>query len=313
MSKEVASTSEGLQRVDITTAGHLFTPEDTFVLVHEVNKSLPEALQMEIELYTTINRTPFAQLTNVPRRLGVHVPLPQGITYKDVQRWQGEYPKARVNRVHLPFDYNTEELFAGLKKSPVQQPLWMIWFGGAKNMKGVELAQQLEVGINAHTNVLTGFALDNRLDEIKKSVPFVLAEAESIHTTPLLQNPDMFSVPSIIANEIVKRYELTGLLLGVDHGLPDGIDYEAELDNPLVQQYTRAMHFAGPNHRAVIGAGDKTFTRFLRKVAKTPFANDDVTGALDYNPFVLRNMSGSQQVLLVKDTIKWIMRTQQRY
>lgn len=319
MSHEISHHLEGIKGVDITTSGHLFSPQDTFALVHEINKDLPSDLQMEIELYTTLKRAPFAQFGNWSKKFGMQIPLPQGITAKDVLVWQKEYPLAKVQRVHLPFDYNNQELIAGLNKGNILDPrenrqiLWMIYFGGAKNMHGIQLAAQLEVGINAHANVITGLALDNRLAEVKRNVPFIVTEVEKLHTTPLLRDQEAFGIPSEAVTRIVKRYGLDGILIGLDH-LDPNVNLEEELKNEDVRNYTRAMHLAGENH-AVLTTGDKKTMDFLQTISRTPFAFNNkgkVKATLDYNPLQIRKMSGREQIKLVKATIKAIMTTQEK-
>lgn len=186
--------------------------------------------------------------------------------------------------------------------------VWMMTFGGAENMYGVELAEQIQAGINAHANVVTGLALDGKLDRLKHSVPFIISEVEEMHRTPLLQNPEAFGVPTIAIKEIVEKYKLDGILLGLDHMDPS-VDLKTELQNAKVRQYTRVLHIGGNDGHDIVAVGNEQFNRYLAQIAQTPFDNQ-VRAALDYNPLEMRKLSGNQQIELVKNTITWIMRSQ---
>lgn len=317
MNKE---TCKGLQGVDLTTAGHLFDPALSFRIANELNAGKPKAEWMLLELYPTLDRKLLILMRMVSEKFGLHLPLPKGVTSEQVQQWQDQYPDTKVARVHLPFSYNTRELwhriFIGERKNGLKQQafqiMWMLYFGAATNRKGIELAQQLGSGVTAHPNVVEGFAKDGKLDELKGSVAFVLAENERRYISPILRNQESIADPLLVIQNIVKKYRLKGLLLGVDHGYEEGFDMEKMLADPDIQEYTVAMHLAKPRsqaHHDIIGVGDPEFERFLHQAAQTQFRHP-VRAALDYNPFILSKLSFPEQLKLFRETIDWIRNRQ---
>lgn len=297
----------GLQGVDLTSAGFFFDLEKAFALTERLNDKFP-GLGMRIELYTTLDRTPFAQLTSTAQRLGIHLPLPEGVTAQKVWEWQNEYTLAKVERVHLPFEFDTLGLIRAFKYvSFIRQLGYIVYIGAAKNMQGVKLAQELGVGINAHASVLRRLAQAGVLDKIKNSVPYVVAEPDDPNKSKHFPELAELAVPSKVA-ELVEKYGLGGILLNVDHDMPEGVTYKEELKKEAVREHTVAMHIAGRNH-APIMTDDKEFTHFLELVAQTSF-DHPVRAALDYNPFTLRNLSPQELFELFEKTVRWIMQTQ---
>ncbi len=313
----------GIQGVDLTTAMHLFRPQDTFALADRLNGGKPRDQWTQIEIYPTIGRVLFEPVRNAAKAIGLQLPMTPSVTEKDVRKWQKEYPNTKVARVHLPFSYNLAELwhrpFFGEKglKDKIYQIAWIMYFGAATNLRGLELAKTLEdqqVGVNAHTNVLEGFAKDGKLNEIKQTIPFVLAENERRYKSPILGDKKAMYDPAVIVDRIVKRYGLNGLVLGVDHGFGQGLDMTDTLVKDSVRKQIRAMHLAKTNPGAqhvIIAIGDKQFEEFLRKAAVTPFTTP-VRAALDYGPETMKGKSGEAQLKLVRDTIDWIMATQNK-
>ena len=223
----------------------------------------------------------------------------------------------------MPVSYNRYELLhrpilGDLENGPKQQAIqvmWLLWFGAATNKRGIELAQNLadqNVGLTMHTNVIEGFARDGKLEELKRAVPFILAENEQAFRSPILKDKDAISEPPVIIERIVKRYGLSGILLGIDHLAQQGRDLVEVFDDELVRSNTKAMHLAGASshlHHDVIAIGDEEFKGFLQTVATVPFAYP-IRAALDYKPVIFNNVNPNQQVDLYKKTIDWIMSTQ---
>ncbi len=320
----MSEAQEGIQGVDVTTAGHLFTPKDTFALTEELNKGKNPDDWAQIEVYPTPEYKPLTFMRALSKRFGLELPIPPGVTEEQIRSWQREYPHTKVARVHLPFSYNRYELFQratpliggerenGLRQT-AYQILWMVYFGAATNMKGVKLAQGLAdqgVGINAHANVIEGFAKDQNLGQLKDSVAFVLAENERRYKSPILKDSESIANPIAVIRNIVDKYDLDGLVFGVDHGFEQGMDPTAMLQEPSIKRSTVAMHLA-QSHHDVLAVGNNEFERFLEQAARTKF-DHPVRAALDYNPMVMSKLSGSQQLELVRDTIEWITGTQKK-
>lgn len=130
---------------------------------------------------------------------------------------------------------------------------FLLFFGRAINLKGVELAHQLEkqnVGINAHPTILEGFAVERKLPEVKSEVAFVLAENDVSHPSILLPRQAV-SEPAAIIEMVIKKYSLDGLLLGVDHELYDGSDISTVFQTPDIAGQIRAMHLAKADYSLI--------------------------------------------------------------
>lgn len=312
----------GIQGVDLTTAMHLFNPEQAFALADQLNKNRPDHLRASIEVYPTIGRAVLEPARKGAASLGLQLPMTPTVSVDQIRQWQKQYPLARVSRIHLPFSYNAAELwhrpFFGEKglKDRAYQIAWILYFGAATNEKGIKIAEELskdgqEVGINAHTNVIEGFARDGRLEEIKQRIPFVLAENERRYNSPILKGEAIWN-PVVIVDRIIKRYGLDGLVLGVDHGFGQGLDMTGALNTKGIREQTRAMHLAKTNpgvQHDLIAVGDRQFEGFLRRSAITSFSNP-VRAALDYGPETMKGKSGQEQVGLIRETIDWIMSIQ---
>lgn len=304
---------------------HLFDPESTFDLVNQLNINRPTHQQATIEIYPTIGRVLLEPIRKGSAALGLQLPMTPNVTVDQIRTWQKKYPLAKVSRVHLPFSYNNAELwhrpFLGEKglKDRAYQIAWILYFGAATNERGINIAEQLnadgqEVAVNAHANVLEGFARDGRIEELKQRIPIILAENERRYNSPIVKYQRLIWDPNLIREDLVEKYGLSGMLLGVDHGMTEGIDMQDTLKNPKIQQHVRAMHLAQTTkdaQHAVITVGDKKFSRFLEEAAKTPFQHK-VRAALDYSPDTVKGLSGAQELELVRRTINWIMSTQSK-
>lgn len=301
----------GLKGVDITTGSHIFNPEQSFHLAHELKEA---GHDVQIEVYPTLDRRVIRHIRALGNKLGISLPIPPGVTEEDVRRWQDKYPNAKVNRVHLPFSYNNTELW-WLVVDPKTEPkarihhlAWIFFIGAAQNLKGVSLAQKLadqNVGLTMHANAVAGFAKTGTLEGIKKKVSFILAENGMPYRSPVLKNVDAISDPRTIAQQIITRYGLTGMLLGIDHLIAQDARIEDILSDRLVVDVVHAMHLANPAH-GEIGPGDESYKHVLKKIAQTEFKTP-VRAALDYAPL---NTPFQEEVMRVGRTIDWIMETQ---
>lgn len=316
-------THQGIQGVDLTTAMHLFTPQDTFALANDLNKGKPQDQWAQIEIYPTVGRVWLEPIRLATNAIGLQLPMTPSVTEADVRKWQKEYPHTKVARVHLPFSYDLAELWhrpffgENTLRERAYQIAWILYFGAATNERGIKMAQELsqdsEVGVNAHTNVLEGLVRDGRLEEIKQRVSFVLAENERKYNSPVVKDQRVIYDPVTIARDIVEKYGLRGMIIGVDHGIREGVDIQQALKDKGLRQHTTAMHLAktipGIDAHDAIAVGDEYFGKILQEIARTSFGNS-VRAALDYNPSTMKGKSGQEQVRLVRNTIDWIMSTQ---
>ena len=301
----------GLRGVDITTGSHIFNPEQSFHLAHELKRA---GHDVQIEAYPTLDRRVIRHIRTLGNKLGIGLPIPPGVTEEDVRRWQDKYPNAKVNRIHLPFSYNDRELW-WLVVDPKTEPkarihhlAWIFFIGAAQNLKGVWLAQKLadqNVGLTMHTNVVEGFAKTGTLEDIKKTVPFILAENGMPYRSPVLKNVNAISDPRTIAQQIITKYELTGMLLGIDHLTAQGAQIKNILSDKIVVDVVHAIHLANPAHGA-IGPDDESYKHVLKKIAQTEFKTP-VRAALDHAPL---NIPFQEEIMQVGRTIDWIMETQ---
>ncbi len=303
----------GIQGVDITTGMNIFQPENSFRLAHELNKA---GHDVKIEVYPTLDRRVISHIRTIGKKLGIGLPIPPGVTEPDIRKWQEKYPNSEVTRVHLPFSFNNAELW-WLVMDPKTEPIarfhhlaWIAFIGGAQNMKGVEMAEKLadqNTGLTVHTNVIEGLAKTGKLEAVKRRVAFVLAENGMPYRSPVLKNKDAISDPATIMREIVRRYDVDGILLGADHLVAQGLMPHESLFNPTVVSGIRAMHLAEPKHDAM-KAGRSSYEQFLRAAGDTEF-HAPVRATLDFKP---TGEPFQDQVKTIGRTIDWIMRTQGR-
>ncbi len=299
----------GIENYELTTSGFLFNPKEAFSIAHELNKDLKENERITLEIYPTLDRGILGTVRGIGERFGYQLPIPPTVDEDAVRSWQKEFPLAQVSRVHLPFSYNKHELLTrpidekGLGRKVRSMP-WIVYFGAATNKKGIELAQALDADITAHTNVVEGFAQDGKLDELTVPGLHVLAENEMEYDSPILKDKRAISDPIYIAENIVEKYNLDGLLLGLDHALEQGVDIHKVLDTPSIHKHTRAIHLADVNHGAVI-TGNEQIEKLIQHIGRTTF-DHPVRAALDLNPLELGKLTERERFQLIKSTIDWI-------
>lgn len=319
----------GIQQVEVTTSAWFFNPEQAFAITDRLNQSRPKEKWVGIEVYPT---TPgIFKVARALRAKGLSNLVPPKITPEQVREWQRQYPNTRVSRIHLEFSFDPFETYlhrplvgeSGAMQR-VYQIAWAFFFGPATSQRGVRLAETLGVGVNAHPNVIEGFAKRGQLEDIKRRVAFVLAENERPYNSPHLQRLGSYGIsshrfasdPEVIKWQIVQRYGLDGLLLGVDHAIQTWQDSVRALDK--TSDVVRAIHLAGAKkgeketgaHR-LIKVGDPQIERFLEAASRRTFKHE-VSVALDYNPFVFKAMLMEDQLELVRNTIRWIEDSQRR-
>lgn len=324
---------KGIRALDITTAGSYQHPEEAWAIADRINTSrnLSGEDRMKVEVYSTLTRPVLTQLRRLAQIAHVPVakdlPVSPRITAEKIWEWKKEYPTVDVVRVHPAFSYNVYELwhrmFVGEKENGIRyqmfQAAWIMDFGAATNMKGVELAEKLrsqgsETTMNMHTNVIEGFARDGRLGDVRKRVGGILAENERDYKDPYIKDRSLIFDPQVIVEGIVeKRPEVDGLLLGTDHGYQHGIDMAAILADPGIRKYAQAIHLANTHsiEHDVIQIGDPTVAKFLWTAGDTWFLHP-VRAALDYNPMQFGRLSFDEKVALVGKTRDWVMQMQER-
>ena len=336
MSPETLGSSErsfrGIQQVEITTSGWLFNPEEAFALTNILNSDRSPDRWVGIEVYPTVS----PKALELAKKLGspkLSNGIPPKVTPDLVRQWQRDYPRTRVSRVHLEFSFDSYETYfhrpiIGENIRPLREGIkqrffqlaWVAFFGPATSKRGAKLAQDLEVGVNAHTNVIEGFAKRGELDDLKRKLKFVLAENERPYRSPHLKrlnskgvtSQQLASDPEVIRKEIIDRYGLDGLLLGVDHLVQIGKNPAKVLKKTA--DITRAIHLASSRQdqeHGTLEIGDPKILEFLEEVSKTTF-NGQVSAALDLNPIIFRAIPFRQQIEIVRNTLSWIENTQQK-
>jgi len=309
----------GIKHIGISTSAWLGNPEQAFAITHQLNVGKPRSQWVGIELY--------------PTHYPMGLPGPARVTLKRIRDWQKEYSATKVDAIHLPFSFNLLEqahrMVLGEKKisEKVYQWIWLAIFGVAMNKYGLRLAQQMETAVNAHSNVIIGFAKNGKLEEIKKSVPAVFAENERPYWSILLswkpKKAKEIYHPSTIAEKIVKPYGLSGLTLGVDHlvqakSFPVPEEEKKNLE-PLktlgeVKDVLAQVHLASFTPKGHIVHGfitpeDPVIGNFLRGIAQMQFPRP-ITAILDYDPRQMRKLKPEEQLRLIRGNLKYIRETQ---
>jgi len=322
----------GIKKLELTTSGWLFDPERAFALADKLNSETPLKKDwVSIEIYPTVN----PKLLELAKKLGIPVVgknTPPKITPEFVRELQKTYPRTEVSRVHLEFSFDWFETYfhrptIGENLTPpteaikqrIFQLAWIFLFGPATSRRGIRLAEELGVGINAHPNVLEGFAKRGEIEDIKNKVAFVLAETERPYNSPHLQrlkkqgisSRQFASDPEIVKKEIVEKYGLDGLLLGVDHLIQLGMDPVEKLEKTA--DAVRAIHLAGgqgAGAHELISQGDPKVVEFLEAAARQTFKGE-VSAALDLNPVLMKTMPFETQLTVLRDTFNWLRKSQQ--
>jgi len=320
----------GIRDFEVTSSAWLFNPEQAFAVTHRINSERPEDRWIGIEIYPTVS----PKILKLAKRLGIPFVAgltPDQVTPDRIKGWQKEHPNTKVSRVHLEFSFDPWETYLHRPligehfkppkeaiKQRVFQLAWIFFFGPATSRRGIKLAEALPVGVNAHTNVIEGFAKRGELGEIRRKVAFILAENERPYRSPHLRrkgltSQQLASDPEVIKREFVQRYSLDGLVLGVDHAIENGMRAVEELEK--TKDVVRAIHLAsgkkGEGTHAFVRIGDPQIQEFLEEAAKTTF-NHQVSAALDYNPFDFKAMPFEEQVRLLKETFAWLEKSQQK-
>lgn len=291
----------GLQGIDISTSKYLLTPEKAWQVTNRYNLFKDESAWIGLEIYPTRQMTP-----------------------EYAQKLFREYPHTIARRVHLEFNYSVREhlhrIFVGeLKNGPIHmafQVAWLILFNPASRLHGVNLAKSLGVGVNIHTNVLTGFKNDQQLNKLSQ-LPFILAENEREFNSLLLKDQRLAYDPVQIAKQLVEEQAMaSGLLLGLDH--PEGKveDFTTLLRNPLIRRHTQAIHLAqvgtlimGQKGHGPINPQNEAMRRLLWEINQTPFAHP-VRATLNYVTKFIGGGSPEQQAEELAQAVDWIMSTQ---
>jgi hypothetical protein len=297
----------------LTTAGLIYDPERTFKIAGEINQGLPSDQQMAVEAYPV-----FRSLPGLGRMI---------ITEEKLRRYQEKYGVG-VSRIHNQFYYRGETSFQyNLPKEESWFPTRfsrylhtgiMYFVGESPNPYGVNLAKSFGADLSLHPNVAFGLIDDDLLgflkDDIHKAGGLVLAENSIVYNSHVVKKEHQYILgdPVAIAKEIVEPYGLDGLVYGADHRY--GMDKSklgdqkylaevtdqmiAEINDPRLLKYIRAMHIAGPGHRK-ISFGNDGIGAFLRAVGEAQFKNP-VDIVLDLEPIEMLPMSYRKQLDYIK-------------
>lgn len=296
----------------LTTAQFLTDPERGFAIANQ--------LKVPVEIYPTLPPKLVVILREMSRKTGLSLPIPPALTPSYLDQLQDKYPDVEIARVHLEFNYNLYESFQriligergnGLKQH-VFQVVWRVLFATADNLHGIKLASHLRAGVNAHPDVVYGFARDGKLGAVREQLGpgLLLVENERRHHCPNIPHKELLDNPIRMTNCFVREHRLAdGVLLGLDH--LRGSQHprlEEILQHRLIRRYTRAMHLAQTGHHPLVLENEGA-DAWLRQIAATPFRHP-VEAYLDYAPQLLARSSIQNQADLLKRQIEWIMDTQ---
>jgi hypothetical protein len=311
------SEFQGLQGIDISTACFLFNPELAFAVTNRINTELPKEAWMQLELYPFFSNPLFEAVFPLARKL--QAPIPAPITVKHVRKWQKEYPHTKVARVHLPFGFDQQEIWYQAKTRTVDSPtsnihhlVYLFFLGHALNKKGIQLARELGVAINAHANVAYRFDQAGRTAELEDGIPCLYIENSPQYghpgKYPHIENQRVVYDPQVLVRELIGANENRRFLWGTGHTAKAGIDNSKLLNDSVIVSSLGAMHLEGPNHEVV---DDKmiAMTNFLQGVAKikTPHS---VRGTFDYDPRMIQRLKDPADFLA--QNRDYIMATQRR-
>lgn len=320
-------------KLGVTTSSWLFTDEGrglkgAFAVTNALNNTRPQEDWVGIEVYPTDPRV-ITFLRHVP---GIRDFIPPHVTPDMVARLQEEYPRTRVDQVHLPFSASRYETYIhrptiGENFLPVKegieqriyQGVWMLLFEPTLSGKSITLAEELGVGANAHVNVIEALAERDELDSVKKRLSFLQAENERPYRSPHgkrlrdwgISSQELMSNPKVIADHVVDHYGLDGLLFGADHAVQVGFDPAEKL--PEIAHVLSRVHIAGgggASGHELIEPGDPLFTNFFEAASRTRF-NQPVSVAFDGNPKEMGKLSFEDQVSRLDGLFKWIRETQE--
>lgn len=289
---------KGLSGVDITTVGFLSQPEQAFAITDNLNREALANNPMKIELMHPLD-TPANR--SAQRVLSF---LPQPYNAKDIKKFQHEYPDSKISHVHLPFRANQQDTWRGfasyvLERDPrelVLHAAFLGLFGTAGNRKGIDLAENLQVGINAHANVIEFFGQTGKLEDIKQRVPFVFVESTKPGPTYLVSQAEM-SDPTLVAKR-AERFKLSGMIFGLDHFQEtDDIDRLDEvLHDEGVRRTIQRVHIANPDH-GHLDVNDQNFTHLLHKLRDSRFSHP-VRAILDMREAALSQVCNVRDYIL---------------
>lgn len=301
----------GIKGVDTSTSMFIDNPRRALEATNAVNRGKAPEEWMRIEMYAI--RPNILDLVSDALKDPKYPPIPKGVTVEKIRKWQEEeFPNTYIERIHLPFGYNTADLWVralGDLKHP-RHFLWMEAMGAATNGYAIRLAKDLQdlqdkpVGISAHTNIIEGFAQEGKLSDIKNEVAFVLAESTVRSKTSVEMNQIDLYDPVAVA-QLTKKYKLDGMVFGLDHAREQGVDIEQTITNGDVRKALHSIHL-GERHHDLVAIGNEEFANFFAKAAKTEF-HHPVRATLDYDPRKVKRMSYPEQLKLLTDTTAWIM------
>ncbi len=306
---------QGPQGFDLTTAGSSFKPKGAFWLTEQLNAGKPESEWVGLEVYAT---------RDIPllSPIGVAIKkLPKGITSEEIWDWQKEFPHTMVLRVNPAFSATKAEAIyrIGLGEKGnglmhhLYQGAWLISFGAADNMLGVNLTADLRSQekdqpiLTAKANVIIHFAKKGMLAEVKRQTGGILAGNERRYKSPVVDDQRVIWDPRTIVSQVIEQFdEVEGLSLGLDHKPQKGAEIMDVLDDATVTDQIKVIHVANTAREihGDIQVGDEQIAALIKKLSGIRFAHS-VRVAFDYNPEIFSKKSPQQQLETIRELIDW--------
>lgn len=289
----------GIQGIEITSAGWLGHESELYNLVNQLNGKRAKDDQIGIEIYPT----------NLI------------VSAKNILNWEKENPRAKTNRIHLPFHYSLSENITGMlhdiKRKEIKEAsfclIWLGIFGVARNKKAVKIAKQLELEVGMHANLVEGFKIEGKLEEIKQNVPGVLVENTRPYFSNIFKEEDQKKIfDPLMIRETIKEYHLTGLIFDAEHTKKSwfkGIrNYENGIEPNTTIEKTKdvlaKIHIAGEkeNH-GVFSQEDNLFNSILKKVSQMDF-NHPLKIVFDFDPRPFLLMKPQKKLEIIKSLVE---------
>lgn len=294
----------GLKKIEISTAGFLFDPEQLFDIVHELNLERLPSDWIRIEAYPMTDRVLFGKLRNFAEKIGGNLPIPKTFGINRANDLLDKYPRANIGRVHLPFSFSFLEsidkvVFETDRSRQIRSIAWILFLGPDRIREAFKIAKQHKADINAHLDVARGIIKNDTLRRYSFPPNRVFVEDED---KPRSRTGDTVAKAARLAREA----SFGGLVAGIEHSLDRGNNPEDLLYHPDIIDQVAVLHIAKAGH-GVLSVGD--MESFFKAVANSHFQKP-VSGTLDYDPLQLKKLTVREKFNLLRDTINWIEQLQ---
>ncbi len=290
------------RRVELTSSAWLFQPEGLFAVAGKINKDRPINEQIAVELY------PVHYFNGLP--LG-----PGRINEDKIRSWQREYGSVPVERIHLPFHYSLPLAFKnyfytsvfkepGSLKDRVIASAVSAMTTTVQNRFATRMAGNLEAGLNAHVNIIEEAGKRGSLAKIRGGAKYIWVENDLDYPRKRPKQIEKERDPRRPL-EVVKKYGLEGVIMGVDHAYRAGVDpYRDFIDlEGEFKKHLRTLHLSGTKgDHGLIEKDDVDFWDFMNFVKGK--ISEDVRFCLDLNPFEMGKKTRDEQIDYVRDLVK---------